>query len=45
VTPDLVRALVRAGAAITAVTERASSLEDVYFDIMGVKPGAGGEAD
>ena len=44
VTPDLVRVLVRAGAAITEVTERASSLEDVYFDIMGVRPSAGEEA-
>ena len=44
VTPELVRALVRAGAAITEVTERASSLQDVYFEIMGVRPGAGDEA-
>ena len=45
VTPELVRALVAAGAAITEVRERASSLEDVYFEIMGVRPGAGGEAE
>ena len=45
VTPDLVRALVAAGAAITEVRERASTLEDVYFEIMGVRPGAGGEAE
>ena len=45
VTPDLVRALVAAGAAITGVRERASTLEDVYFEIMGVRPGAGGEVE
>ena len=44
VTPEVVRALVRAGAAIAEVRERASTLEDVYFDVMGVRPGAGGEA-
>jgi ABC-2 type transport system ATP-binding protein len=41
VTPEVVRALVGAGAAIAEVRERASSLEDVYFDVMGVRPGAG----
>jgi ABC-2 type transport system ATP-binding protein len=45
VTPDMVRALVAAGAAITEVRERASTLEDVYFEIMGVRPGAGGEVE
>jgi len=44
VTPELVRALVRADASIVEVIERASTLEDVYFEIMGVRPGAGGEA-
>ena len=45
VTPELVRALVLAGAAIAEVRERASSLEDVYFEVMGVRPGAGGEVE
>jgi ABC-2 type transport system ATP-binding protein len=45
VTPELVRALVAAGAAIVEVHERASSLEDVYFDVMGVRPGVGGEVE
>ena len=43
-TPDLVRALVAAGAGIVEVRERAASLEDVYFEVMGVRPGTGGEA-
>ena len=45
VTPDLVRALVAAGAGISEVRERVSTLEDVYFEIMGVRPGAGGEVE
>jgi ABC-2 type transport system ATP-binding protein len=45
VTPEVVRALVRAGADIAEVRERASSLEDVYFDVMGVRPGSGGEVE
>lgn len=44
VTPGLVRALVLAGAEIAEVHERASTLEDVYFDVMGVRPDASGEA-
>jgi ABC-2 type transport system ATP-binding protein len=43
-TPDLVRALVAAGAGIVEVRERAASLEDVYFEVMGVRPGTGVEA-
>jgi ABC-2 type transport system ATP-binding protein len=43
-TPALVRALVAAGAGIVEVRERAATLEDVYFEVMGVRPGAGGEA-
>jgi len=43
-TPDLVRALVAAGAGIIEVREQAATLEDVYFEVMGVRPGAGGEA-
>ncbi len=38
VTPALVRALVAAGAAIVSVHERATTLEQVYFDVMGVRP-------
>ncbi|MGH2429855.1 MAG: ATP-binding cassette domain-containing protein [Candidatus Limnocylindria bacterium] len=33
--PDLVRALVDAGARITSVTEEAASLEEVYLDLVG----------
>ena len=38
VTPALVRALVPAGAEIVDVHERERSLEQVYFEVMGVKP-------
>jgi len=38
VTPALVRALVDAGAAIVTVRERATTLEQVYFEVMGVRP-------
>ncbi len=38
VTPALVRALVAADAAIVSVRERATTLEQVYFDVMGVRP-------
>jgi ABC-2 type transport system ATP-binding protein len=38
VTPTLVRALVLADAEIAAVHERATTLEQVYFDVMGVRP-------
>ncbi len=38
VTPDLVRALVAAGADIVDVRERATSLEQIYFEVMGVAP-------
>jgi ABC-2 type transport system ATP-binding protein len=38
VTPPLVRSLVAAGAAILTVRERATTLEQVYFDVMGVRP-------
>ena len=38
VTPALIRALVAAGAEIVSVRERASTLEQVYFDVMGVRP-------
>jgi ABC-2 type transport system ATP-binding protein len=38
VTPQLVRALVAAGANIVDVRERATSLEQIYFEVMGVRP-------
>ncbi len=38
VTPAIVRALVAVGADIVEVRERATSLEQVYFDVMGVRP-------
>jgi ABC-2 type transport system ATP-binding protein len=44
VAPAVVRALVQAGADIVEVRVEALSLESIYFEIMGVRPGAGGEA-
>jgi ABC-2 type transport system ATP-binding protein len=41
VTPAIVRALVQAGAEILAVAERATTLEQVYFEVMGVRPDRG----
>ncbi len=41
VTPAIVRALVAAGAEIVEVRERATTLEQVYFDVMGVRPDHG----
>ena len=41
ITPDLVRALVAAGADIVAVHEHATTLEEVYFEVMGVRPDQG----
>ena len=41
VTPALVRALVAAGADIVEVRERATTLEQVYFEVMGVRPDHG----
>ena len=40
-TPSLVRALVAAGADILEVRERATTLEQVYFEVMGVRPDRG----
>ena len=37
VTPSLVRALVAAGADIVEIRERATTLEQVYFEVMGVR--------
>jgi hypothetical protein len=36
VTPSLIRALVAAGADILEVRERATTLEQAYFEVMGV---------
>ncbi len=44
VTPALIRALVAAGAEILEVKPAATSLESVYFEVMGVQPGSNGEA-
>ncbi|MFL5690157.1 MAG: ABC transporter ATP-binding protein [Chloroflexota bacterium] len=41
VAPELVRALVAAGADITSVHDRATTLEQVYFEVMGARPGQG----
>jgi ABC-2 type transport system ATP-binding protein len=41
VTPMLVRALVEAGADILGVQERVTTLEEAYFEVMGVKPERG----
>jgi ABC-2 type transport system ATP-binding protein len=38
VTPALIRALVAAGADILEVHERATTLEQAYFEVMGVQP-------
>jgi ABC-2 type transport system ATP-binding protein len=38
VTPSLIRALVAAGADILEVRERATTLEQAYFEVMGVQP-------
>jgi ABC-2 type transport system ATP-binding protein len=37
ITPSLVRALVAAGADIVEIRERATTLEQVYFEVMGVR--------
>jgi hypothetical protein len=41
VAPGLVRALVAAGADITTVHARATTLEQVYFEVMGARPDRG----
>ena len=43
--PAVVRAIVEAGGAIVEVRHEAATLEQVYFDVMGVHPGANGEGD
>jgi ABC-2 type transport system ATP-binding protein len=42
--PHVVRALVGAGIDVVEVRVERMSLEQIYFDVMGVRPGAGGEA-
>jgi len=44
ITPPLVRALAEAGASILEVRPAATSLESVYFEVMGVQPGSNGDA-
>jgi hypothetical protein len=44
VTPAVVRALVAAGAEIVEVRARATTLEQVYFEVMGVRPDLDGAA-
>ncbi|MEX2183514.1 MAG: ABC transporter ATP-binding protein [Chloroflexota bacterium] len=44
VAPAAVRAIVAAGGDIVDVRSERLSLEQIYFDVMGVRPGAGGEA-
>ena len=41
--PAIVRTLVEAGADIIEVRPERTSLEEIYFDVMGVRPGADGE--
>jgi ABC-2 type transport system ATP-binding protein len=45
VAPDVVRALVAAGGDIVEVRPERTSLERIYFDVMGVSPGADGIED
>jgi ABC-2 type transport system ATP-binding protein len=40
-TPTLIRALVATGADIMEVRERATTLEEAYFEVMGVRPDRG----
>jgi hypothetical protein len=44
VAPAVVRALVGMGVDVVEVRAERSSLEQIYFDVMGVRPSAGGEA-
>jgi ABC-2 type transport system ATP-binding protein len=45
IAPDVVRALVAAGGDIVEVRPERTSLERIYFDVMGVSPGADGIED
>jgi ABC-2 type transport system ATP-binding protein len=44
IAPAVVRAIVAAGGDVLEVRPERVSLEQIYFDVMGVRPGAGGEA-
>jgi ABC-2 type transport system ATP-binding protein len=44
IAPAIVRRLVEVGADVVEVRAERVSLEQIYFDVMGVRPGAGGEA-
>lgn len=44
IAPAVVRAVVAAGGEIIEVRVERSTLEQIYFGVMGVRPGAGGEA-
>ena len=44
-TPAVVRTAVEAGAGVIEVRQRAATLEQVYFEVMGVRPRAGGEVE
>ena len=44
IAPAVVRALVAGGVDIVEVHVERTSLESIYFEVMGVRPGAGGEA-
>jgi ABC-2 type transport system ATP-binding protein len=44
IAPAIVRALVEAGADVVEVRVERTTLEQIYFDVMGVRPGVGGEA-
>ena len=43
--PAVVRAIVEAGGSVVEVRLEAATLEQVYFDVMGVRPGATPEAE
>jgi ABC-2 type transport system ATP-binding protein len=45
IAPDVVRALVAVGGDIVEVRPERTSLEQIYFEVMGVKPGADGIED
>jgi hypothetical protein len=42
IAPAVVRALVEAGGDVVEVRAEQSSLEQIYFEVMGVRPGADG---
>ena len=44
VAPFVVRALVESGGDVVEVRPERTSLEEIYFDVMGVRPGTNGEA-